>query len=92
MDPNQNSDQASQIPGTPQDDINAVPEPVVPEPSPAPEPTPVPAAEPEPAPASDVPAGTMGEVPPPPPVVEENPEAGQADSTQTPSSDINQAV
>ena len=95
MDPNQNSDQASQIPGMPQDDNTVVPqptpapEPVVPEPSPTPEPTPAP----EPAPAPEVPSGTTGEVSPPPPVVvEENPEAGQTDGSQAPSPDINQAV
>lgn len=96
MDPNQNNDQASQIPGMPQDDSNTVPQPTpapvvpetipasAPEPEPEPEPTPAPVTEPEPAPVS--------EVPPPPPVVEENPVSGQADDTQVPNPDINQAV
>lgn len=97
MDPNQNSDQASQIPGMPQDDSSAVPQSTpVPEPTTVPEPfsapEPAPATEPEPGLVPEVPAETVEEIPPPPPVAEEQKEAGQADGSQAPGSDANQAV
>ena len=91
MDPNQNSDQAGQIPSIPQNDSN-----VVPDASPAPEPPIVPepasAPEPEPIVVPEVPSGTMEEVPPPPPVVEEHQEAGQTNDPQSTGSDTNQTA
>ncbi len=95
MDPNQNSDQASQIPGMPQDDSSAVPQSTpVPEPTMVPEPlsVPEPAPAPEPGIVPEVPSETVEEISPPPPAVEEQKEAGQAVGSQALGSDTNQAV